>query len=57
MSSNLNHHALARLGVGFVGSGFNARFHMQGLQAARDVEVRGDRIDAGGGERGRRLWL
>ena len=41
MSSNLNHHAPARLGVGFVGSGFNARFHMQGFQAVRDAEVRG----------------
>ena len=41
MSVNSSHHAPARLGVGFVGSGFNARFHMQGLQAVRDVEVRG----------------
>src|SRR5438105_89359 len=30
-----------RLGVGFVGSGFNARFHLQGLQAVRDVDVLG----------------
>ena len=29
------------LGVGFVGSGFNARFHMQGFQGVRDAEVRG----------------
>jgi predicted dehydrogenase len=29
------------LRIGFVGSGFNARFHMQGLRAVRDVEVRG----------------
>ena len=29
------------LGVGFVGSGFNARFHMQGFQAVRDADVRG----------------
>jgi predicted dehydrogenase len=29
------------LGVGFVGSGFNARFHMQAFQAVRDAEVRG----------------
>src|ERR1700680_1735301 len=41
MSSNLNHHAPARLGVGFVGSGFNARFHMQAFQAVRDADVRG----------------
>ena len=30
-----------QLGIGFVGSGFNARFHMQGFQAVRDAEVRG----------------
>src|SRR5881227_941084 len=30
-----------RLGVGFVGSVFNARFHLQGLQAVRDVDVLG----------------
>jgi predicted dehydrogenase len=30
-----------RLGVGFVGSGFNARFHMQGFKAVRDADVRG----------------
>ena len=30
-----------RLGIGFVGSGFNARFHMQGMRAVRDVDVRG----------------
>ena len=30
-----------RLGVGFVGSGFNARFHVQGLQAVRDADVLG----------------
>src|SRR5438093_3786744 len=30
-----------RVGVGFVGSGFNARFHLQGLQAVRDVDVLG----------------
>jgi len=30
-----------RLGVGFVGSGFNARFHMQGWRAVRDSDVRG----------------
>src|SRR5947208_6074761 len=30
-----------RLGIGFVGSGFNARFHLQGLQAVRDADVLG----------------
>ena len=30
-----------RLGVGFVGSGFNARFHMQGFRAVRDADVLG----------------
>ena len=31
----------ARLGIGFVGSGFNARFHLQGFQAVRDADVLG----------------
>lgn len=30
-----------RLGIGFVGSGFNARFHMQAFQGVRDADVRG----------------
>jgi predicted dehydrogenase len=30
-----------RLGIGFVGSGFNARFHIQAFQAVRDAEVLG----------------
>jgi predicted dehydrogenase len=30
-----------RLGVGFIGSGFNARFHIQGWRGVRDGEVRG----------------
>ena len=30
-----------RLGVGFVGSGFNARFHLQAFRAVRDADVRG----------------
>jgi predicted dehydrogenase len=30
-----------RLGVGFVGSGFNARFHMQAFRGVRDADVRG----------------
>src|SRR6202790_5838294 len=34
-------HAQQRLVVGFVGSGFNARFHMQAFQAVRDADVRG----------------
>ncbi len=30
-----------RLGVGFIGSGFNARFHMLGWIAVRDADVLG----------------
>jgi predicted dehydrogenase len=30
-----------RLGVGFVGSGFNAKFHLQGFAAIRDADVLG----------------
>src|SRR5437762_8688458 len=30
-----------RLGIGFVGSGFNARFHIQSLTSVREIEVRG----------------
>ncbi len=29
------------LGVGFVGSGFNARFHIQSFTGVRDADVRG----------------
>jgi predicted dehydrogenase len=29
------------LGIGFIGSGFNARFHMQAFRAVRDAEIRG----------------
>jgi predicted dehydrogenase len=29
------------LGIGFVGSGFNARFHIQSMTAVREVDVRG----------------
>jgi len=29
------------LGVGFIGSGFNTRFHIQGWTAIRDADVRG----------------
>ena len=30
-----------RLGVGFVGSGFNTRFHIQGFTGVRDADVLG----------------
>ena len=30
-----------RLGVGFIGSGFNAKFHMLGWRGVRDADVRG----------------
>ena len=30
-----------RLGIGFIGSGFNARFHMQSMAGVRDADVRG----------------
>jgi len=30
-----------RLGIGFVGSGFNARFHIQAFRGVRDADVRG----------------
>ena len=33
--------ASARLGVGLVGSGFNAGFHLQAFRAVRDADVRG----------------
>jgi predicted dehydrogenase len=32
---------MSRLGIGFVGSGFNARFHMQAFRAVRDADVLG----------------
>ena len=41
MSALTSRHATGRLGVGFVGSGFNARFHMQAFQAVRNADVRG----------------
>jgi predicted dehydrogenase len=40
MINNKTRHA-GPLGVGIVGSGFNARFHMQAFQAVRDADVRG----------------
>src|SRR5580698_4026679 len=30
-----------RLGVGFIGSGFNTRFHIQGWRGVRDADVLG----------------
>ena len=33
--------ANGRLGIGFIGSGFNARFHIQSLIGVRDADVRG----------------
>ncbi len=33
--------AAKRLGVGFIGSGFNARFHMQAFRGVRDADVLG----------------
>ncbi len=32
---------MSPLGIGFIGSGFNARFHMQGMRFVRDCEVLG----------------
>src|SRR5215831_9519512 len=32
---------LSRLGVGFIGSGFNARFHIRSWIGVRDADVRG----------------
>ena len=29
------------LGIGFIGSGFNTRFHIQGWRGVRDADVRG----------------
>ena len=34
-------HSHERLGIGFVGSGFNARFHLQAFRAVRDADVVG----------------
>jgi predicted dehydrogenase len=41
MNGNGNGRTNRRLGVGFIGSGFNARFHMQAFRAVRDADVRG----------------
>jgi len=41
MRQKKDKHEQQRLGVGFIGSGFNARFHMQAFRAVRDADVRG----------------
>jgi predicted dehydrogenase len=41
MNGNGNGKPARRLGVGFIGSGFNARFHMQGFRAVREGDVLG----------------
>lgn len=41
MSDNGKSRPHRRLGVGFIGSGFNARFHMQGFRGVRDADVLG----------------
>lgn len=41
MISNNGKPSAGRLGMGFIGSGFNARFHMQGLRGVRDADVLG----------------
>jgi predicted dehydrogenase len=41
MSSDNGSKPNRRLGVGFIGSGFNARFHMQAFRGVRDADVLG----------------
>ena len=41
MSSDNGAKPNRRLGVGFIGSGFNARFHMQAFRGVRDADVFG----------------
>jgi predicted dehydrogenase len=41
MNGKNNPESARRLGVGFIGSGFNARFHMQGFRGVRDADVLG----------------
>ncbi len=41
MNGTDNPELARRLGVGFIGSGFNARFHMQGFRGVRDADVLG----------------
>ncbi len=43
MSSDNGARPNRRLGVGFIGSGFNARFHMQAFRGVRDADVVGAR--------------
>lgn len=40
-SSNGTSRPPKRLGVGIIGSGFNAKFHMQAFRAVRDADIRG----------------
>jgi len=37
----MSEHTPQRLGIGFVGSGFNARFHLQAFRSVRDADVLG----------------
>ena len=41
MPEHANSNGRRRLGVGFIGSGFNARFHMQAFRGVRDADVLG----------------
>ena len=41
MSGSQVREARAALGIGFIGSGFNARFHMQAFRGVRDADVLG----------------
>src|SRR3954454_17398120 len=41
MSASKGTKPSGRLGVGFIGSGFNARFHMQAFRGVRDADVLG----------------
>ena len=41
MSTSKGTKPSGRLGVGFIGSGFNARFHMQAFRGVRDADVLG----------------
>jgi predicted dehydrogenase len=41
MNGDTERNASRRLGIGLIGSGFNARFHLQAFCAVRDAEVRG----------------
>jgi predicted dehydrogenase len=41
MNGNSHRDSARRLGVGFIGSGFNARFHMQAFRGVREADVLG----------------